>query len=383
MSAVRQRLRGVITGLDRGARTAVREYRFHAQLRAQRHPAQPCELPISGRYILSSERGLYHLSKNAIRLLTPIPAFGIARAEDDIYLATWHEAESLILKGSWRALLAGEDCGWRELYRVRTLDDGGRIHQIALCGDALWLANTARNMLTKIDRQSGAWRANIAPFRCEHGHPILIDHNHVNSVFAQKGYLLFGAFRINRRSVFGLVGDGKVALFPYRNMGIHDCIIAGEDLFFSDSYRMWEDGKGGAASCNGAFIDVAHFDGNPAHFVRGIAGEGGELLIGNSHVGAREERFSGQGTLIVTESGRVARRVALPSAQVYDILREDGGHFDRPPGSQSFAEAETLLADRLGPAETTLPLRDVLVGPRGKKFHASDIGDIAEYLGAA
>jgi hypothetical protein len=383
MNAVRHHLRGVMTGLDRGARAAVREYRFHAQLRPRRLAAEECDLPIRGRYILSSERGLYHISANAIRLLTPIPAFGIARTGDDIYLATWHEAESLILKGSWPALLAGEDCGWRELYRVRTLDDGGRIHQIALCGDSLWLANTARNMLTKIDRQSGAWRANIAPFRCEHGHPILVDHNHLNSVFAQPGYLLFSAFRINRRSVLGLVGAGKVALFPYRNMGIHDCVIAGEDLFFSDSYRMWEDGKGGAASLNGEFIDVGHFDANPAHFVRGIAGDGSELLIGDSHAGTREERFRGQGALILAENGRVTRRIALPSAQVYDILREDGAHLDRPPGPESFAEAERLLARRLGPPETVLKLGDVLVGPRAKKFHESDIGDIAEYLATA
>src|SRR5207302_270505 len=102
-----------------------------------------------------------------------------------------------------------------------------------------------------------------------------------------------------------------------------------------------------------------------------------------SHVGPREERFQGQGALIVAENGRVTRRVPLPSAQVYDILREDGTHFDRPPGPRSFAEAQTLLTHRLGPAETVLPLREILVGPRGKKFHESDIGDIAEYLGAA
>src|SRR5262249_49425808 len=151
------------------------------------------------------------------------------------------------------------------------------------------------------------------------------------------------------------------------NMGVHDCILAGEDLFFSDSYRMWEQGKGGAAARNGEFIDAAHFDANPAHFVRGIAGEGDELLIGDSHVGAREERFGGAGALIQVERDRVMRRIALPAAQIYDILREDGAHFDRPPAPQGYAEAEALLARRLGPAETVLPLRDVLVGPRAKK----------------
>jgi hypothetical protein len=370
MNPVRRELRGIAAALERGARATVREWRFHALQRGQRHAAQAIDLPIRGRYILSSERGIYHLSTNAIRLLTPIPAFGIAREGEDIYLATWHEKDSVVLKGSWPALVAGADSGWHELHRVKTLDDAGRIHQIGLCGDALWLANTARNMLTKIDRRTGAWRANIAPFRCEYGHPILVDHNHVNSVFAQPLYLLFAAFRLNRRSAFGLVGDGKVALFPYRNLGVHDCIIAGEDFYFSDSVRMWEGRKGGAASLNGEFIDASRFDADPAHFVRGIAGEGSEILIG------------GQGAIILAEGGRVTHRSAAPAAQIYDILREDGSHFDRAPAPQSFAEAEAVLARRLGPPETVLPLRGLLSGPSGRKFDASDIGDIAEYLGA-
>ncbi|MBV9523402.1 MAG: hypothetical protein JO010_11445, partial [Alphaproteobacteria bacterium] len=275
---------------------------------------------------------------------------------------------------------SGGDCGWQALYRVPTIDDGGRIHQIAVCGDALWIANTARNTLTKIDRHSGDLRANIAPFRCAHGHPIAIDHNHVNSVFAQPNYLLFGAFKINRRGAFGLVGDGKIRIFPYRNMGVHDCIIAGEDFYASDSYRMWDGARGGGVIVNGDILDKAHFDENPASFVRGIAGEGDEIVIGNSHAGDRNARFRGQAALILARAGRVTHRLALPSAQVYDILREDGAHFARPPAPISFAEASAVLTRRLGAAEAETPLRDALIGAHGKKFDERDIGDIAEYL---
>ncbi|MBV9521606.1 MAG: hypothetical protein JO010_02360, partial [Alphaproteobacteria bacterium] len=101
------RWRGALSGLRSGARTALREYRFHDRLRPHRRAAeQVCALPVEGRYIFSSERGLYHVSRNALRLLAPIPAFGIARAGNRIYLATWHERESIVLAGSWPALIS-------------------------------------------------------------------------------------------------------------------------------------------------------------------------------------------------------------------------------------------------------------------------------------
>ncbi len=365
----------------RAARSEI-AFRRNLASPALRGHTEACDLPIEGRYIFSSERGVFSLRRDMLRKLTNIPAFGIAIAADKIYLATWHGQESLVLEGSLPALLGGGDCRWRELYRVRYLTEAGRIHQITTQGEALWLANTARNTYTKIDRRTGAWLANIGPFRCSFGHPILNDHNHVNSVFAQPNYLLFAAFKINRASAFGVCGKGVIRLFSYPNMGVHDCIIAGEDFLFCDSYRLWEGDNGGVVVKNGTVCDQAYFDANPAFFVRGIAGHGPEMVIGNSHVGDARERFRGRGALIVAKNDRVVHRIDLPCAQVYDILREDGTHFDRPPAATNFEAASALLERHLGPAVEEFPLRDALSGERQKKFAASDIGDVAEYLDA-
>jgi hypothetical protein len=367
----------------RAAYNAARQefaFRYRLAARASHGPSVIVDFPAIGRYILSSERGLYHVSSNTVRELCRIPAFGMAITGDKIYLATWSGDASIVLEGSLAALLDGGGCGWRELYRVRYLTEAGRIHQISVNGDALWLANTARNTYTKIDRHSGAWRANVGPFRCSFGHPILNDHNHVNSVFAQPEYLLFAAFKINRASALGLCGDGVVQIFSYPNMGVHDCIVTGDDVLFSDSYRFWDGGNGGVLIKNGRVFDQAYFDANPAFFVRGIAGERDEMLIGNSHVGDARERFKGQGALMLAQGDRVTHRVPLPLAQVYDILREDGNHFDRAPSARSFTAASALLRAYLGPPIEEFPLREVLSGEQQKKFAENDIGDIAEYL---
>jgi hypothetical protein len=371
----------LLHGLRAGAAATRQEYYFRRSLLPPPQPSSwPIELPVEGRYIVSSDRGLYAVSRNRLDLLAAVPAFGFARAGERFYVATWRGRSSFVLSGSAEALLAGRDCGWQEIYSVDTQSDAGRIHQIAAHGDALWLANTALNTLTKINRHNGSWMANIAPFLCAHGHPIIVDHNHVNSLFPQERYLLFTAFRINRRAAFGLVGDGRAQVFAYRNMGVHDCIITGGSLIFSDSYRFW-DGGGGCVVIDGSLIDPSYFDETAAHFVRGIAGEGDEMLIGNSYAGDRQTRFLGNGSLMLARGGKVTHAVAVPFAQVYDILREDGTHFDRAAGPASFGEASALLAGIFGPAVEEFALKDLLVGRSGKKFAPEDIGEIGEYLG--
>ena len=315
-----------------------------------------------------------------MRQLTRIPTFGIAVADGNIYLATWYLGFSAIIVGKYDALLSGRNPGWREIYRVNVLTDAGRIHQISAVGDALWLANTSRNTYTKIDRNSGAWMGNIAPFRCSFGHPILIDHNHVNSVFAQPGYLLCAAFKINEASCLALCGDGEARLYSYPNLGVHDCILTGDDLLFCDSYRMWENGKGGAALRNGRVIDPGYFDANPAYFVRALAGHGDELLIGNSHAGETDHRYSGSGALLLAHNDKIVTSAELPFAQVYDLLREDGTHFETPPGPRSFSEAARVLDTALGAPVETAALANLLCGERAKKFDKSDRGHVEEYL---
>jgi hypothetical protein len=365
-----------------GARAAVQEFQWHRLLGQTTRPTEVrgCDFPVAGRYLVTSEKGVFRATANRIEKLCDIPAFGIALAGDRIYLATWHRDASIVLEGAAAAVLQGGDPAWRELYRVRAANDAGRIHQIGALGDVLWLCNTALNTYTKIDRRTGAWLANVGPFKCAFGHPILVDHNHVNSVFAQPGYLLFSAFKINRQSAFGVIGDGRLRLHAYRNMGAHDCILAGDDFLFSDSYRFWDGGSGGLVVRNDAPIDRAYFDANAAYFVRGIAGQVGEMVVGNSHVGAREERMNGEGALLLLNDDRVVRRTAMPCAQVYDILREDGTHFDRAPAARSFAEAAAALERAFGPPVAEFPLTDTLSGEYQMKFNGNDFGRIEEYL---
>ncbi|MDA1308253.1 MAG: hypothetical protein O2985_01465, partial [Proteobacteria bacterium] len=57
------------------------------------------DFPAAGRYIISSENGVYHLAEGKMRQLTRIPTFGIAVADGNIYLATWYLGFSAIIVG--------------------------------------------------------------------------------------------------------------------------------------------------------------------------------------------------------------------------------------------------------------------------------------------
>ncbi len=345
-----------------------------------RMEAESPEFPVRGNYFVSSDRGLFVVGPNEVRKISGVPCFGIARAGDDIYLATWTRRDSRIIKGRFRS---GETrvSGAREIFRVPTLTDAGRIHQVGVWGDALWICNTAANTLTKIDRHDGTFLANVAPFRCSFGHPITGDHNHLNSVFPQERWLLFGAFKINRRSAFGLIGEGRYGIWAYRNMGIHDCIVRGDEFWFSDSYRFW-DGVGGRGCVyrDREIFDAGHFDREANLFVRGIAGNGDEYVFGNSHAGDRTSRFLGRGNLLLGRDGRITHRVEFPGSQVYDVIRQDGRHFDVEPAPREFGEMSMLMTRVFGEAVESGPLSEVLVGRAAKKFDDSDVGSIAEYL---
>jgi hypothetical protein len=338
------------------------------------------DLPIAGRYLISSERGIYELAHSRLRRLSPVPAFGMAVIDGTIYLATWYQGYSTVVRGRLERLLSGQSPDWQEIYRINILTEAGRIHQIAAAGDALWLANTSRNAYTKIDRHTGAWMGNVTPFRCSFGHPLLVDHNHVNGVFPQAGYLLCAAFKINTRSAFALCGEGRIDVFAYPNMGVHDCLLTGDDFLFCDSYRMWQGARGGAPVRNGRLIDEAYFDSHPAYFVRALAGEGRDMLVGNSHAGEADRRFAGSGALILMRDDRVMHSTDVPFAQIYEILREDGTHFDLPPKARSFSEAREVLTRSLGAPVESFALRDMLCGERAKKFSEGDLGHVEEYL---
>lgn len=345
------------------------------------------DIPVEGRYVLSTDSGLCRLERDVITRISALRAFGIAIAGNEIYVATMDgpAKRGIILVGDHSALdEPGKEFRWRQLYSVRITDAGERIHQISLAGDALWLANTANNAYTKIDRHTGRWLAEICPFRCELGQRIKNGHNHVNAVSAHDSYLLFGAWRTNMQGCLGLVGDGILQLYNYRNAGIHDCHIVGKDIVFTDSFRFDRAEKLGPNGCvihNGQILDENYFNNNEVGCVRGVAGQGREMIAGLSFPGSRTNRFSGTGGLLLFRDWSVVHRIAFPYAQVYDLIRDDGSSFDRPPAARNFSEAAMLLRSSFGPPVIERTLEESLM-PRDRNvsLNGAKESSVDEYL---
>jgi hypothetical protein len=203
-----------------------------ARYRSSNHHFEACSFPIDGDYIVSTDRGVFRLTRNSVRRLTIVPAFGLAIDGPDIFIATWSRTKTFVLKGASIALDESRSFGWREIYRQQVASSAGRLHQIALHQDALWLANTGQNCLTKVDRKTGRWCANIAPLACAFGGPIWGDNNHINSLTVGPDYVVFSVFKINRRAAIGICGKGLITLYASPNLGIHDCLIADNELWY-------------------------------------------------------------------------------------------------------------------------------------------------------
>jgi len=377
------RLKALAASVRTALRAGLDQYRFLTAEKRARDRAAPLrvDLPVDGEYLISSDRGLFVLSHDSLRsVLSGLPVFGLALSDDgaDVYLATWTDTFSSVLVGRAAALIDDrERFELRELHRMTTAHSS-RIHQICVLGDSLWLANTNRNALTRLDRRTGRWLADIAPFKDRYGLPITVNQNHLNSVLALPGLLLFTAFKAGREGVIGIVGRGRILLFTHKNMGIHDIVLTGDDVYFCDSYSFSEAGGCGNVIKNGVALDPGRFREPRSQFVRGVAGIGNELLVGNSAVGAREERFSGGGSLLRLHDGSVTHRVEIPCSQIYMILLKDGRRFAAPPRDSSFEATASLLTSQLGPAIEEIPLAEALVSERGKKFDERDIGDVAD-----
>jgi hypothetical protein len=312
---------------------------------------QRIDAPVASRYLITSERGVHLLAGDELARVAELPSFGIAIAGDDVYLADSTSSQTGVLRTSLATLLdEAADLATERLFSQRILTSNERIHQICLAGDALWVANTARNTLLRLDRRSGAVGAEIAPFLDRFGDPVLHDQNHLNSVCACGDALLFVAYRAGPRSLIGLVADGQVVGFGFPHVGVHDIHIAGGDVIFSDTFGAGEDADaGGAPFVNGKPLDPGFFAAPPGCVVRGVAGGGGQLVIGHSHKGIRQKRFEGRAGLLVAEGGRIVARSELPFSQFYDVVQLSGRKFDEPPAVQGFAEIRSLLAGVLGP----------------------------------
>lgn len=337
---------------------------------------------ILGDYLVTTDNGIFRLKGDYIQKISDLPCFGIAinKKSDQLFISSWRNNYTLILKSNLKHMLKNSFTKWETIYSIGINNEASRIHQISYNKSNIWIANTAKNSITKVCSKTGKWIANICPFLCSYGHPIDTDHNHINSILAANDYLLFTAFKANKKGVIGLVGKGKIKIFLYKNFGIHDCLIHKKKFFFSDSFSAWDNLEYGIILEEKKKKFKSIFKKYNAQFVRGISINKNELIIGSSNFGKRKERLKKNGTLIRIVGDEDYDTIKINASQIYDIIRADGQRSDcRFSYNLKYDEVVKILRNSFGNENETFSLKKCLVGPNAKKFNKSDQGDVNEY----
>jgi len=314
-------------------------------------------------YLVTTNTGVYRLAGGTIYRVFRHKTYGIAMDTDHAYLSVHADRYAMVVRCNRAALLGhSPSLDLRVLHCQATRDMRDRMHGLSLGPAGLWVANTCRNTLLHLDTVTGRVLDEIAPFRDTFGTPLFYNVNHINSVCARDGYVLFVANRAGDQSLVAVLEGDRVTAYGYRNIGVHDLYPTRDGFLFCDTF-----GPAGAENLGGSLVgESGEFDG--AYFrsrtltVRGLAGDpGDELLIGNSHRGQRETRSSGHGSILVARGGRVVDEIRLRhSAQVYQIVQEDGQFVGGAGPTITAATIRERLGGLLGP-----PVLDDRLQPAG------------------
>lgn len=335
---------------------------------------------VDGDYLVTTNIGILRVKDEKIKLVSPIPSFGISLNEKFIFISTYIGNRTIILRKERSKFFNKRFHFWNEIFSSDISSAAARYHQISSYKNNLYIANTAQNTITKID-QNGNYLGNLSPFFCEDGHPINTDHNHINSVFAGKNYLLFTAFKANKKGVIGLVGKSKIILFSYKNIGIHDCVLTKDNFIFCDSFNFWEDNFHGSLLYGRKKIDNSYLKNNDANCIRGYASFGDEFLLGSSNYGDRENRYKEQGTLLVGKKRKIISSTKIFASQINDIIRVDGKKIDEEEiQNMNYEDVKKILIRSFNIPFRKLSIEDCMIGKVAKKFDKTDIGNFKEYL---
>lgn len=326
-------------------------FQYRCRGRSNHETVASLDLPIEEEYIVASDQGCYLVGAEGMDRLFSVNACGIGVHDDRMALACLGPYRSVILEGPRAPFREdGRPLDLREIYRFELTSTNQRIHQLAMTGDAVWAANTGKNCLTRIDRETGETE-HLFPFVDRFGNPIEGDNNHINSVTVCGDALLFVAYRAGDTSLVGLTDGETVVGFPYENVGAHDIHLRGEDVYFSDTFGAYGTERpdaGGWLVKNGEPVDPGSFEAGDGYIVRGIAGEPGRTVVGHSHKGDRQNRFDGPGALLVLEDGALVDEFETPFSQVYDIVRSDGRTFEEDAALHGFDAIYERFSDVLG-----------------------------------
>ena len=309
----------------------------------------PAATEIDGRYLVTSELGIYRLDKDGIAKVFDLPTFGIAAWRDYLYLGIQQGAYTSVLRVSRKALgKPGARLECKLVYRLRVGRTNERIHQLCASDDFVWVANTGRNTLLRIDPNADDAIEEYTVFLDRFGAPIHSDVNHINSVHSHGNCLLFVAYKIGKQSMIGILHDGQIEGYAYPRKGVHDIYLTREGFMFSDTFGENTDEKGGVPVTEKGPMDPERFAKPPGYIVRGIAGQGSEMIIGHSHKGKRAKRFEGRGALLIYRDRSFVTELTMPCSQVYQIMREDGKTLDGPDAVLDVEQVRRRISGSLG-----------------------------------
>jgi hypothetical protein len=314
----------------------------------------------SGNYLVSSDRGVFAIQAGKMFRLLEVDTFGIAVRDGELFVACSNDSYSSVCRCALPKKIAnGGQLKFTELLRVPIIKSG-RIHQIAFFKDMLVVAQTAANSILFLNPASGEILSECSPFRDRFGKAIGGDHNHINSVSQCGDCLLFCAYKTGPTAMIGVIHENRVKGYPIKNRGAHDVHISGKTLFYSDTFGgTFTDGSSecGFPMANRCAVDEEFFKKPPGFAIRGISQSGEEMVIGHSHKGPRAKRFDGNGALFRVVQNKVVQTLTTPFAQVYDVVRVDGKHFDAPPTVQTWDEINSFLESVLGAPIYEIELR--------------------------
>lgn len=308
-------------------------------------------LSLQGNYLFGTDRGLFQASGSRVTSLLPYYTFGLTWHDATIYCAISIGMTSFIVAIDIHhppdnTLVLGKG---KILHQVDAKYHNERVHQLNARNGLLAFANTHRNAITVLDAKSGALISDIYPFNDATGFPIHTDHNHVNSVYLGSDCILFTAHNGGAiGSLIGVVHKDKVTAYAFPNRGIHDIIPTRDGITFSDTFgSSIKDFKGGG-NLHYRSDWLLPKDRDKGFMIRGVAGTGDELIVGHSFMGKREDRFTGQGGMLVYKGSDMIANHPLPFAQVHDLIGFYGRKLDDEWSDITGEEAKNLFEKVLG-----------------------------------
>jgi hypothetical protein len=345
----------VLQDLTTAGRSALSAFRATwaglAPRRAQatNHRIADCHLPLSQRYFVTTDRGLYRIEPDGLFKLLDLPLYGIAADDRHLYLALMLGRRSVLVRGALAPFLGGGGSPrFEEILTVDLNSTNERLHALWLGSGDLWVANTARNSLLRISRDDLSDREEFVPFSDRFGHRLLHDINHINGISEYEGIVLFSAYRAGKQALIGVLDGKDVTGYGYPNVGIHDIYLGGKGFAFCDTFGpAGAAGRGAVITAEG-LLDAEYFNRGAGYVVRGLAGNAGELLIGHSHKGNRRQRFGGHGSLLLACDGRIVGEQGVEAAQVYQIMTCTGEFLGPRPVAVSAEGIHRMLRQQLG-----------------------------------